>query len=104
MTTEVKEKARPINTLVDVTVEADLSNMIWRGRCQTQKDRADALKRAVKEFHDFLRDHRSQDMVSLEVKRIYGNLCSVCHDRWETMTIDDKLCCACCGAEVEEQK
>ncbi len=89
--------------LVDVKVEADLSGMLWcRYYADTEKEAKD-LERAVKDFHDFLRDHRSQDMISLDVTRIYEDQCSHCREIWEQDMFDGKPGCASCGALLEEE-
>jgi hypothetical protein len=53
----------------------------------------------VKEFHEFIRDHRSQDPVNLEVRRIYEDQCEFCKRVWE---VDDEGCPVCCDAAVDE--
>ena len=68
---------------------------------------ASDLQDAVNEFHDFIRDHRSQDAVHLEVVRIEEHLCSKCGRAWESYTETEngetKEFCASCGAEVEAE-
>lgn len=56
----------------------------------------------VKEIMAFIRDHRSQDQVHLDVERVTQDQCSECESEWETMIEDGVLKCASCGAEVEE--
>ena len=107
MTTDTKEKAHKINILQNVTVEADLSNMIWINKRLQYSDPeryAEALEKAVKEFRDFLRDHRSQDMITLDVNREYEEVCSVCREKWEEDKTENGKYCANCGAEIEEQE
>jgi len=103
---DIKEKAKRLHILDDVIVEADLSGMCWGSRYrESEEEWAKQLERAAKEFHDFLRDHRSQDMVVLDVVRKYKDVCSVCKDTWELDKDDnDVLICAACGAEIEEEK
>jgi hypothetical protein len=57
--------------------------------------------RWVRDFHDFIRDHRSQDPVVLDVERVTETVCSECGDKWEPGDIDGKQCCMSCGEEVE---
>ena len=92
------------HVLVDVKVEADLSNMIYRSFCKDEESKAKELERAVKDFHDFLRDHRSQDMVVLDVQRIYKDLCSACDCEWELDQDEEtgRIFCAGCGTEIEQ--
>lgn len=102
METETKKKTKKLHILQDVTVEADLSGMIYRWHSQKMEDYAKELEGAVKDFETFLRDHRSQDMVQLSVNRIYADVCSVCNEKWETQAEDGKTFCASCGADIEE--
>lgn len=91
------------NVLVDVKVEADLSGMLWcRYRGNDIEREAKDLERAAKDFHDFLRDHRSQDMVSLDIIRIRKDICVACGAVWEGYIEDGHENCASCGAVLEE--
>lgn len=106
MAAEIKTKKAKKRThvLVDVKVHADLSSLIYRSFYKDVESEAKALERAVKDFHGFLRDHRSQDLIVLEVQRKYKNLCSVCGEEWEPYKDEDdgKDYCAGCGAIIEE--
>jgi hypothetical protein len=107
MTEQAKEKAvaRKINILQEVTVEADLSGMLWRNQYYYYKnpeEHAKDLEQAVKDFDQFLRDHRSQDMVRLNVNKKYQDICSICKERWEPDEDENGKYCACCGARIEE--
>lgn len=88
--------------LVDVRVKADVSGLMWRTHFDSEEEHAKALERAVKDFTDFLRDHRSQDLVQLNVERIYKNLCSECGKEFERdFDEETKLpFCAFCGADL----
>jgi len=57
----------------------------------------------IKEFTDFIRDHRSQDPVILSVERVERDQCAACGREWELSYDEDasKTICACCGEEVE---
>lgn len=90
------------DVLVDVRVEADLSGMLWCRYRDDPEQHAKDLERAVKDFHDFLRDHRSQDMITLDVVRITQNLCAACGQTWERDMFDGKPGCDSCGALLEE--
>jgi len=71
----------------------------------TPEDLAKLLEQRCREFVDFLRDHRSQDIVRLDVVRERKDLCSVCKQEWDE-AIDDETkerYCACCGAILEPQ-
>lgn len=54
----------------------------------------------AREFMDFLRDHRSQDLVGLDVVRVTEDRCSACGERWETMTDEGVEVCAYCAVAV----
>lgn len=101
-TTE-KQKAKKKRICIDVKVEADLSGMLWRRYYEDKDEQMRDLNRAVKDFHDFLRDHRSQDMVSLSTEREYQDVCSVCGENWEVWPNEETgvVECANCGAEIE---
>ena len=66
-----------------------------------EKQYAADLKSAVSEFHDFLRDHRSQDLVSLDVDEKYQDVCSFCGAEWET-SLDEAGIPICCAKAQEE--
>ena len=53
----------------------------------------------VQEFHNFIRDHRSQDPVTLNVEREYQDVCSFCGSDWET---DENGCPLCCDEAIKE--
>lgn len=58
-------------------------------------------ERWVKEFHDFIRDHRSQDPVNLNVERIFKDVCSFCGSEWEWGT-EEPGCCQKAADEWQE--
>jgi len=99
--TETVKATKREHVLVDVKVEADLSGMLWYRHYKSEEERARDLEQAVKDFDDFLRDHRSQDMISLDVVRVYKDLCSACGCEWETWTENGETTCAGCGAQIE---
>jgi len=100
---ETKQKAKKIKILSEIRVEADVSAMCWGSQYRMSEDEwAKQLERAIKDFHDFLRDHRSQDLVTLDIVREYKNVCSVCKDTWEPDIIEGVKSCAYCGAEIDE--
>jgi len=105
MTTEQTTTCTKKRILYDVVVEADLSGMVFPYRhYKSEEERARDLERAVKDFHNFLRDHRSQDMVTLSVNRKYKDVCSACGDTWEPYDIDGVPSCANCGAIIESKQ
>ncbi len=99
---ETQQKAHKKNILQGVRVEADLSGLLWPNVYHSEEARARGLEHAAEKFHDFLRDHRSQDMVALNIVRDFQDVCSACGDRWDTTDIDGVCCCGNCGAEVKE--
>ena len=76
--------------------------------CRTLEDQAKEMERWAHGFHEFLRDHRSQDMLHLEIVEDRKDLCSNCHEPWETYVEEEilgkqgKTFCAFCGAEVTD--
>ncbi len=67
----------------------------------------------VKEFNEFIRDHRSQDDVVIEVIQDEKIVCSKCKESWEPTTNDwgddeysglgDEVC-FCCGGLIARKK
>lgn len=89
-----------IRVLVDLRVVCDPPNMSWYGNLENQ---AKALERWAKDFNAFMRDHRSQDDVTLSVERVYENQCSHCGYTWE---MDDQgpVCCQEAQQEWDAEK
>ncbi len=56
------------------------------------------------EFHDFMRDHRSRDVVSMDVVRDTEEVCSECGHEWEVYRDDGPPICAYCGVEVATEE
>uniref|UniRef100_A0A6M3JCH9 Uncharacterized protein n=1 Tax=viral metagenome TaxID=1070528 RepID=A0A6M3JCH9_9ZZZZ len=100
MDTETQTTTIIKHILVNVTVEADLSAMMWYRRTDNLEEKAKSLTRAVKDFEAFLRDHRSQDMVILDVQRKYADICSQCKEPWEEDSDEEGKFCAGCGARL----
>jgi hypothetical protein len=95
----VRQAQRVRNVLVDVRLTAEAPRHVER-YCRTPQERGTALRAWVREFEDFIRDHRSQDAVLLDVEEERKDLCSACGEEWETMEEDGKTICANCGTEV----
>lgn len=87
--------------LVDVTISCEPPRISywWLGRRKTMEEIAKEYEHWVKDFHDIIRDHRSQDPVYLSVKRQYQDLCSYCESEWD---VDDNGRPRCCGEAMEE--
>ena len=95
------------NVLLDAHVVADVSGMLpWviTSDMRNKEEYARRLEASVKEFHDFLRDHRSQDMVKLEVVRKISDICSNCKNEKEIFYEPSGAAfCAHCGAVIPEE-
>ena len=50
------------------------------------------LERRIRDFKEFLRDHRSQDEVSLTVERIYAYKCKFCGYVWDDFPNNADCC------------
>lgn len=85
--------------MVDARVEADLDRATYLPR--DMEDYAKQLERAAKEFHAFVRDHRSMDWVRLSVVRDYEDHCEHCGYLWET---DDSGTPVCCQTAIDEHE
>lgn len=92
-----------INVLTDVKVEIDPPSFYgWYRR--TVEQRAKELEEWARDFEKFVRDHRSQDPVSLSVIRIHEDQCSHCHSTWETDPVTgEPLCCTEAVREWEQE-
>lgn len=76
--------------LIDVHVVCDPP--YWVGGSTTLEKRAKRLAEWCREFEEFIRDHRSQDPISLVVEREYQDQCSHCGNEWEE-DANGPLCC-----------
>ena len=105
-------KRRSVMTDVKVTAEFPWVRAPWHidDPVKRMEGLELALRKAVKDFEDFLRDHRSQDLIRLDVERVITDICSACGSEWEPYLITEKdndpdvgkTCCAHCGALVED--
>ena len=93
-TAEVK-LAEKKHVLVDAHVRVEFTRY-WN-HYETPEKKAERLEESVKDFHDFIRDHRHQDITDLDVVREYEDQCSACDAVWETYEDDDGVYCATCG-------
>jgi hypothetical protein len=69
--------------MTDVTLELDPPSFYYR----------DAEHKARTLQEDFIRDHRSQDPVTVSVRRVYEDQCSFCHRTWEELDDGEPACC-----------
>ena len=88
--------------LIDVHVicEPPASATRW---AYTVEQQARQLEEWCREFEEFVRDHRSQDPVSLSVQRQYEERCSHCGRQWEE-DADGPVCCDKAQQEWDEAK
>ena len=95
--TEQPKVAKPISRVADIRLIADPPRWAtWLARTPEETERA--LISWAKEFEqDFLRDHRSQDAVTLRVERVMEEVCSACGNPWE----EDEGACAWCGLSMK---
>lgn len=86
------------NVLVDVAITCDPPT-IWGMNRKSMEDIAQEYESWVQDFHWFIRDHRSQDPVTLNVERQYQDVCSFCECEWE---VDENGMPVCCGEAMDE--
>lgn len=91
------------NVLVDVKITCDPPSHVWRS-WKTLEQSALEMEDWVKEFQEFIRDHRSQDPVRLNVERVYEDQCSFCGYKWETDEHGEPLCCSKAQEEWKQQQ
>lgn len=89
------------NVIVGAHVEATMDVGYWDYDQADPESLGKCLERKCKDFEDFLRDHRSQDMISLEVVRETQNQCAACNAEWEADEYDGAVHCANCGAILQ---
>ncbi len=97
-----EKNCEKIRRMVDVKIECDPPRYSGYGG-RSMEALHDYYTSWVKDFHAFIRDHRSQDPVELSVEAINEDQCSACGCKWETSAPDehyDYEYCAGCGAQV----
>ena len=88
-----------IKVLDEVTISVDPPNFRLYG-CDNYMERyAQEIDGWARDFHDFIKDHRSQDPVKLNIYRHYKDICSFCKTEWE---IDEDGLPMCCDEAQEE--
>lgn len=92
------------NAVIDVKLEASFDRHIQSWRYKDKLQYGKELEKEVKNFESFLRDHRSQDLIDLNVTYIKGDICSACKRELETYFDEDEKCFYCynCGAKLDE--
>lgn len=88
--------------LIDLKVTCDPPWTVGRWS-RNLEDKAKLLEQWCREFEEFIRDHRSQDPVSLSVEREYQDQCTFCDREWE-MTDEGPVCCNEAQEEWEKQR
>jgi len=83
--------------LIDIKIECAPPHFCRVGLSLERQ--AQKTEQWVKEFHEFIRDHRSHDPATLEVKRVYQDQCVYCGYEWE---VDDTGMPLCCGKAIVE--
>ena len=100
-------KVTRVTRLDGLHFRADPPDWVLR-RWQTDAENEAAMEAWAGEFNRWVRDHRSQDSVTLEVVRETSERCSACGDTWEPVPGSElgddyearTLYCAACGREV----
>ena len=82
------------NILVDVSIVCDPPRVNHRNR--SMEDLVKIYEEWIRDFESFMRDHRSQDPVCLNVNRTYIDICSYCKNEWD----EDENGCPCCCDEA----
>jgi thioesterase domain-containing protein len=95
------KQGRPVTRLVNLRVVVDppMASTYWR---RTEEQRIRELEAWARELEEFVRDHRSQDPISLTIERVTETVCDQCSRQWETYTEDGVTYCAGCGVQVGE--
>lgn len=86
-----------VKQLVDVKIECDPPSHAW-GYGRNHAQQAEAAEKWCREFEDFVRDHRSQDAITLTVRRRFEDVCSHCGQVYE----EDEDGPLCCNKAVDE--
>lgn len=73
----------------------------WR---KTPEEQAKELEQTAREFEAFVRDHRSQDPVFIEIIREFEDQCSHCGYEWSVNEEGVPLCCQKAIDEFEAGK
>lgn len=116
---EPVKTCRMVKVVTDVKVTCDPPSHLTRSAYGTRADGTfghlrygtpeywkvikEKLQGWVRDFDDFIRDHRSQDPIALDVIEDRMESCSACGSEWEIDDgHEDGVCrCASCGAVVE---
>jgi len=86
----------------DVKIECDPPRVPFYIKRNGQEAISDYYESWIKDFNEFIRDHRSQDPVSLFVEREYQDICSYCGSDWNEDENGLPLCCDQAEKEYKE--
>ena len=78
---------------IDIKMTIEPEGGLFNFFCKTPEDEIKVAKRWAKDFEEFVRDHRSQDSVKIEVVENYEDQCSNCGSPWETEANGEPVCC-----------
>ena len=105
-----EKRAKPIKRYKECVIEIRGTNLpnkyavFWNpAETVEERQRREIMEYEnwAKDFRDFLRHHRSQDVQDVIVNRITETVCSACGREWDTYSEDGKNFCGYCGLEVE---
>lgn len=91
-----------VKVLNEIKVIADISRALSYSR--DMEHYAKQAESLVREFNDFVRDHRSMDWAHLNVEREYEEQCSHCHGVLDTYANGEPACCDAAIDEFESTK
>jgi hypothetical protein len=88
-----------IKVITDVRIEIERPHIRGGWTMRNPEYLAREMEEWARDFEAFVRDHRSQDPVSLNIIRDYEDRCSHCGYDWE---VDAEGCPECCEPAQEE--
>lgn len=109
MTNTEQKSCRCVEVLDEVFVVIEPGGYVLFG-CRTEEQKAAALKEWARKIHEFFRDHRHQDVNSVEVRENMKTVCSACGKPWETADYpaneNGPACigCAWCAVPVADHR
>ena len=94
---------QPVKTITDIKLTAEAPSWVYRTFKRTKLEALleleENLKSWARDFQNFLRDHRSQDAILLDIEREIKEVCSACGEEWEGADTDEiGEYCIICGA------
>ena len=91
---------KKVRVLTDIRAVLEFPGLFRYMEHVTGEYKARRLEEAARDLESFIRDHRSQDPVSITIERVYEDQCSGCHNTCECYNEGEKEYCAHCGKEV----